>query len=96
MNEFDKAQAKHAKNKVRSDAYAQKLKEAEEDIRELKKSSVKRCTVTLIINDGSEHSQTWEANQLFGTVIAGQRKKEWYMSTAKSALEKFFGRLTCP
>ncbi len=95
MNEFERAQAKHAKNKVRNDAYAQKLKEAEEEVRELKKSSVKRCFVTVMVVDGNgEHAHTWEAHQLLGTVIPGQQNKSWYMETAKGALEKHFGRLT--
>ena len=94
MNEFEKAQAKHAKNKVRSDAYAQKLKEAEEEVKELKKSSVKRCFVTVIVADkNGEYSQTWEAPQLMGTVISAQQKKEWYLNTAKELLQKSFGRL---
>lgn len=95
MNEFERAQAKHAKNKVRNDAYQQKLKEAEEEVKELKKSSVKRCFVMLMVVDANgEHSHTWEANQLLGTVIPGQQNKSWYMETAKEALQKHFGRLT--
>lgn len=94
MNEFEKAQAKHAKNKIRNDAYAQKLKEAEEEIKELKKSSVKKCFVTVMVVDkNGEHSHTWEAPQLMGTVISAQQKKEWYMNTAKELLQKSFGRL---
>ena len=94
MNAFELAEKKYAKNKIRNDAYVQKMKDAKEEVRALK-SSVKRCSVTLIINDGSEHSITWDAAQLLGTVIPGQRTKDWYMKTAKDALEKHFGRLSC-
>jgi len=91
MNEFERAEKKHAKNKIRNDAYVHKQAE----VKLASKPSVKRCSVTLIINDGSEHSITWDAAQLLGTVIPGQRTKDWYMKTAKDALEKHFGRLSC-
>ena len=94
MTEFERAQAKHAKNKVRNDAYAQKLKEAAEEVKAAK-SSVKSCYITFTVFDGEEHTQTWEASQLLGTVIAGQRNKEWYLNTAKELLQKSFGRLQC-
>lgn len=95
MNEFERAQRKHAKNKIRNDAYAQKMKEAEEELKEIRKSSVKRCFVTVMVVDGDgEYSHTWEANQLLGTVMPTQRNREWYMQTAKELLEKPFGRLT--
>ena len=93
MTEFERAEAKHAKNKIRNDAYAQKLKEAAEEIKAAK-SSVKRCTVTVTVFDGQEHTQTWDASQLLGTVIPGQRSGKWYLETAKELLQKPFGRLT--
>ena len=96
MNAFEKAEAKYAKNKVRNDAYKQSLKDAEQQVKEVKKSSVKRCYIRVTICDGeTEHTQTWDANQLLGTVIPGQRNAAWYLTTAKELLEKPFGRLLC-
>lgn len=94
MTEFERAEAKHAKNKLRNDAYAQKLKEAEIEVKELKKSSVKRCYITITICDGEEHTETWDADQLLGTVMPGQRSRKWYLETAKELLQKPFGKLT--
>jgi hypothetical protein len=96
MDEFARAEAKHAKNKKRMDAYVQSLDDAKREQKELLKSSVKRCFITITICDGSnEITQTWDANQLLGTVIPGQRRKEWYLQTVKDLLEKPFGRLSC-
>lgn len=91
MNAVERAEYRYNKNKLRNDAYAAKQEQVAVEKKE--KSSVK-SHITITISDGtSEHTHTWDAPQLAGTVMRSQQRKDWYMQTVKDLLQKPFGRL---